>query len=184
MLIKFALSLASVSMWLKSSMNAKKCKQSQSCSHGSGRYWRQQSCGSNIKQSGFFPRLVNGRPIKSINQYYNKQREQYQKKMSKNHHTSRELERITNKRTRRIDHYMHTTSRRIIDLLDSRGHRHAHHWQKSVLEARPNHAQEGQAALCPIASCPFHRHALLQSQVGWHPGCCARRKLYQQSQFS
>jgi putative transposase len=46
---------------------------------------------------GFIPRLVNGRPIKSINQYYNKQRERYQKKMSTNHHTSRELERITNK---------------------------------------------------------------------------------------
>jgi len=70
---------------------------------------------------GFIPRLVNGRPIKSINQYYNKQRERYQKKMSKNHHTSRELERITNKRTRRIDHYMHTTSRRIIDLLIAEG---------------------------------------------------------------
>ncbi|HWS83491.1 MAG TPA: transposase [Ktedonobacteraceae bacterium] len=59
-------------------------------------------------KNGFVPRLVNGRPIKSINQYYNKQREHLQKKMSKNHHISRELERITNKRTRRIDHYMHT----------------------------------------------------------------------------
>jgi len=72
-------------------------------------------------KSGFIPRIVNGRPIKSINQYYNKQRERYQKKMSKNHHTSCELERITNKRTRRIDHYMHTTSRRIIDLLIAEG---------------------------------------------------------------
>ncbi|HWS83608.1 MAG TPA: transposase, partial [Ktedonobacteraceae bacterium] len=72
-------------------------------------------------KSGFIPRIVNGRPIKSINQYYNKQREQYQKKMSKNHHTSCALERITNKRIRRIDHYMHTTSRRIIDLLIAEG---------------------------------------------------------------
>jgi putative transposase len=72
-------------------------------------------------KAGFIPRIVNGRPIKSINQYYNKQRERYQKKMSKNHHTSRELERITDKRTRRIDHYMHTTSRRIVDLLIAEG---------------------------------------------------------------
>ncbi len=37
--------------------------------------------------------------------------------MSSNHHTSRELERVASKRTRHIDHYMHSTSRRIIDLL-------------------------------------------------------------------
>jgi IS605 OrfB family transposase len=66
---------------------------------------------------GFIPRLVNGRPIKSVNQCYNKQAAKLQKKMSGNHHTSRELERVASKRTRRIDHYMHTTSRRIIDLL-------------------------------------------------------------------
>jgi IS605 OrfB family transposase len=66
---------------------------------------------------GFVPRLVNGRPIKSVNQCYNKQASKIQKKMSSNHHTSRELERVAAKRTRRIDHYMHTASRRMIDLL-------------------------------------------------------------------
>jgi IS605 OrfB family transposase len=66
---------------------------------------------------GFVPRLVNGRPIKSVNQCYNKQASKIQKKMSSNHHTSRELERVASKRTRRIDHYMHTASRRMIDLL-------------------------------------------------------------------
>jgi len=72
-------------------------------------------------KAGFPPHLVNGRPIKSVNQFYNKQREHLQKKMSSNHHTSRELERLTSKRTRRIDHSMHTTSRRIIDLLIAEG---------------------------------------------------------------
>ncbi len=72
-------------------------------------------------KSGFIPRLVNGRPIKSVNQCYNKQASKLQKKMSSNHHTSRELERVAAKRTRRIDHYMHTTSRRMIDLLVSEG---------------------------------------------------------------
>lgn len=37
--------------------------------------------------------------------------------MSSNHHTSRNIERVAAKRTRRIDHYMHTASRRVIDLL-------------------------------------------------------------------
>jgi IS605 OrfB family transposase len=68
-------------------------------------------------KGGFIPRLVNGRPIKSVNQCYNKQVKKLQKKLSSHHHTSRELERGASKRTRRIDHYMHTTSRRMIDLL-------------------------------------------------------------------
>ncbi len=72
-------------------------------------------------KSGFIPRLVNGRPIKSVNQFYNKEREHLQKKMSSNHHTSRELEQLTNKRTRRIENFLHTTSRRIIDLLIREG---------------------------------------------------------------
>ncbi len=70
---------------------------------------------------GFVPQLVNGRPIKSVNQCYNKQTRKLQKKMSSNHYTSRELERVAAKRTRRIDHYMHTTSRRVIDLLIAEG---------------------------------------------------------------
>ncbi len=70
---------------------------------------------------GFVPRLVNGRPIKSVNQCYNKQASKLQKKMSSNHHTSRELERVAAKRTRRIDHYMHTASRRVVDLLVAEG---------------------------------------------------------------
>jgi putative transposase len=68
-------------------------------------------------KTGFVPRLVNGRSIKSVNQRYNKHAAKIRKKMSHNHHTSRELECVSSKRTRRIDHYMHTVSRRIIDLL-------------------------------------------------------------------
>jgi len=66
---------------------------------------------------GFVPRLVNGRPIKSINQFYNKQRSDLQSRLPKGQYTSHYLERFTDKRTRKIDHYLHTASRRIIDLL-------------------------------------------------------------------
>lgn len=75
-------------------------------------------------KDGFVPRLVNGRPVKSINQNYNKRRAELQSKLAKEdaqRHTSKHLERITNKRTRKIDHYLHTASRRIIDLLMSEG---------------------------------------------------------------
>jgi putative transposase len=69
---------------------------------------------------GFVPRIVNGRPVKSINQYYNKRRAELQSQLGEAH-TSRRLERVTTKRTRRIDHYLHTASRRIIDLLVAEG---------------------------------------------------------------
>ncbi len=67
---------------------------------------------------GFAPRLVNGRPLKDFNHYYNQQRARHQQRLARQHHTtSHQLDRITAKRTRRINHYLHTASRRIIDLL-------------------------------------------------------------------
>jgi putative transposase len=71
-------------------------------------------------KNGFIPRLVNGRPLKSTNQFYNKRKAKLQKQVKNDHWTAR-LERMTNKRTRRIDHYLHTASRRIIDLLVAEG---------------------------------------------------------------
>jgi len=71
---------------------------------------------------GFQPLLINGRPLKHLNQYYNKQREHHQKKLAKaKRFTSRQLDRITTKRTRRVHAYLHTASRRIIDLLVKEG---------------------------------------------------------------
>jgi putative transposase len=69
---------------------------------------------------GFIPRVVNGRPVKSINQFYNKRRAEWQRMLG-TAGTSRRLERLTTKRTRRIDHSLHTASRRIIDLLVAEG---------------------------------------------------------------
>lgn len=69
---------------------------------------------------GFTPRLVNGRPLKSINQHYNKQRAKLQSKLGKRG-TSRRLDRFTNKRNRKINHYLHTQSRRLIDILREEG---------------------------------------------------------------
>lgn len=69
---------------------------------------------------GFVPRLVNGRPLKSTNQYYNKRKAELQKRLGITGTTAR-IERMTNKRTRRIDHYLHAASRRLIDLLVAEG---------------------------------------------------------------
>jgi putative transposase len=69
---------------------------------------------------GFVPRVVSGRPVKSINQFYNRRRAEIQSRLGQAH-TSRRLERITTRRTRRIEQYLHTASRRIIDLLIAGG---------------------------------------------------------------
>jgi IS605 OrfB family transposase len=71
-------------------------------------------------QPGFVPRVVNGRPVKSINQFYNKRRAELQQWLG-TVGTSRRLERITTTRTRRIEWYLHTASRRIMDLLVAEG---------------------------------------------------------------
>ncbi len=69
---------------------------------------------------GFTPRLVNGRPLKSTNQYYNKRKAELQKRLGTTGTTNR-MERMTITRTRRIDHYLHTASKRIIELLVQEG---------------------------------------------------------------
>ena len=69
-------------------------------------------------KQGFQPLLINGRPLKDLNHYYNQQRAHHQSRLAKaKRYTSRQLDRITTKRNRRVTHYLHTASRRIIDLL-------------------------------------------------------------------
>src|SRR5262249_3844823 len=71
-------------------------------------------------KAGFIPRIVNGRPVKSINQLYNKRKAKLQHKLGTTG-TTAQMERLTTHRTRQIDHYLHTASRRIIDLLVAEG---------------------------------------------------------------
>jgi IS605 OrfB family transposase len=66
---------------------------------------------------GFVPVIVNGRPAKSINQYYNKRRADLQKKRGSRGKDTRRMECLTIRRNRRLDHFLHTASRQIIDLL-------------------------------------------------------------------
>lgn len=73
-------------------------------------------------KQGFQPLLVNGRPLKSLNQHYNKQRAHQQSHQARaKRFTSRQLDRITTKRNRRVNAYLHTASRRIIDHLVTEG---------------------------------------------------------------
>ncbi|QBD82250.1 transposase [Ktedonosporobacter rubrisoli] len=69
---------------------------------------------------GFRSVLVNGRPVKSVNQFYNKHKAELQSQLRRKGTTKR-MERMTNRRNRRIDQYLHTVSKRIIDLVVKEG---------------------------------------------------------------
>ena len=69
---------------------------------------------------GVAPRLVTGRVLKSYNQFYNKRRAELQEALGHEGTTAR-LERLTTKRTRRINHYLHAASKTIIALLVAEG---------------------------------------------------------------
>jgi len=70
-------------------------------------------------QPGVEPLLVNGRPLKSINQFFNKR-----VAASQSIEAWRQIKSLNSKRDRRIDNYLHTVSRRVIDWcqINSIGH--------------------------------------------------------------
>ena len=61
--------------------------------------------------------LINGRPLKSINQYYNKKISKMKSILDKvnNKKTSKQIQKVTNKRNNKIKNYLHKTSKYIID---------------------------------------------------------------------
>ena len=64
------------------------------------------------------PVIINGRPLKSINRYYNKKKAMLQKQAKKSNHrySTNRLERLTQKRNRKIRDYLHKTSRKVIEI--------------------------------------------------------------------
>lgn len=70
---------------------------------------------------GFQPVIVNGRPLKSINQFYNKRRAELQSRLRGNRLISNRIDRLTYKRNNKVKDYLHKASRYIVDLLVSEG---------------------------------------------------------------
>ncbi|MBD2387672.1 RNA-guided endonuclease InsQ/TnpB family protein, partial [Cylindrospermum sp. FACHB-282] len=68
-------------------------------------------------QTGIAPILIKGRPIKAINTFYNKQRSwlQSQLKIPHNQTNCQRLKNLTHKRNCRVENYLHTASKRVID---------------------------------------------------------------------
>jgi putative transposase len=68
-------------------------------------------------QPGLAPILVNGRPVKAINQWYNKRRARLQAKLPDGVFASHQLDILADKRNRQITHYLHIASRRVVERL-------------------------------------------------------------------
>nr|WP_293214030.1 transposase [Microcoleus sp. PH2017_34_RAT_O_A] len=68
-------------------------------------------------QPGLIPLLINGRPLKSINQFYNKRKAQLQSQLKGRRQTSSRIQRLTRCRNQKVDNYLHHTSRTIVDIL-------------------------------------------------------------------
>ena len=74
------------------------------------------ACASNVK--GFQPVVFNGRPIKSVNQFYNKERARLRSihELSRQREQSHRLDRLDFKRNQKIERYAHEVSKRIAEL--------------------------------------------------------------------
>ncbi len=70
-------------------------------------------------QPGFIPLLINGKPLKSLNQFYNKRRSFLQSLLKGNGQSSQRISRLTRCRNQKVDDYLHKASRYLVNLLIS-----------------------------------------------------------------
>lgn len=73
---------------------------------------------SNVK--GFKPLIINGKPLKAINHFFNKTKANLQSKLQiqyPNRYTSNRINKLTAKRNNKVDTYLHQASRTVINYL-------------------------------------------------------------------
>lgn len=70
--------------------------------------------------NGRDPFILNGKPLKSINQYYNKTKAKLQSKLNNNQKSSKRIIKLTDKRNNKITDYLHKSSRYIVNQLVSK----------------------------------------------------------------
>lgn len=71
--------------------------------------------GSNVLK----PIIINGKPLKSVNQYYNKQLAKLKSELKNENKTSRRIKSLTEKRNNKVNDYLHKASRLIVNYLVS-----------------------------------------------------------------
>jgi len=72
------------------------------------------TCVSNIGKAF----IINGKPLKSINEYYNKRKALLQSKLLKGIYSSKRIKKLSYKRYNKIKDYIHKTSREIINFCN------------------------------------------------------------------
>ncbi|WP_293060823.1 transposase [Okeania sp. SIO2B3] len=99
-------------------------------------------------QTGISPLLIKGRPLKAINTFYNKQRSILQSQLKTNQNKSHyhRLKKLTHKRNCRVENYLHTASKRVIDWCENHeigiliiGHNQT--WKQEIKLGKKNNQQ-------------------------------------------
>ena len=72
-----------------------------------------------VTSNVFRPLIINGRPIKSINQYYNKRRKKKQRLLSVNQYTSKAIKQLGYKREMKLNDYLHKSASFLVNYLVS-----------------------------------------------------------------
>lgn len=70
-----------------------------------------------FNNENIIPIIINGRPLKSINQYYNKKLAKLKSELSSVQFTSNKIKKLFHKRNNKIKDYLHKSSRRVVDYL-------------------------------------------------------------------
>lgn len=61
------------------------------------------------------PKIINGRPLKSINQYYNKRLATLKSELPKNVYSSLKINKLHEKRNNKVNHYLHEASKYVVE---------------------------------------------------------------------
>ncbi len=72
-----------------------------------------------VTSNAIKPMIINGKPLKSVNQFFNKRKAELQSRLKNNRKTSNRIKSITHQRNCKIKDYLHKTSRTIINHLVS-----------------------------------------------------------------
>lgn len=72
-----------------------------------------------VTNFGTVPIVINGKPLKSINHYYNKELARMKSELELRHgqRTSKRMQSLTNKRNAKVDDYLHKASKMVVDYL-------------------------------------------------------------------
>jgi putative transposase len=136
-------------------------------------------------KKGLTPFLVNGRPLKSVNAYYNKLRAALQAALPCGQSTSHRLLALTDKRNRKINHYLHWASRYIVgwmvrERLGTLIIGHNVGWKQEVDIGKVSNQNFVSIPHCVHPPLDLHPPADVQGPTGRDQGHRPRRELHVQ----